>query len=120
MNGSRGPGLRNRRAIPLADVTLLPVERVGESIREAVATGGRLVSCFGMPEGADRTRLIAILADDAAGELDAVSAIVGDRYPSFTPVCPEAHGFEREIAEQCGVIPEGHPWLKPLRRHPPL
>lgn len=114
-----GLGLRNRRAIPLADVPLRPVDRLSESIREALATGRRLVSFFGTPDGADRTRLIAILADDAAGELDAVSAIVGDRYPSITPVCPEAHGFEREIAEQCGVIPEGHPWLKPLRRHPP-
>ncbi len=33
--------------------------------------------------------------------------------------CPAAHLFEREIAEQCGVVPHGHPWLKPLRRHPP-
>ena len=27
--------------------------------------------------------------------------------------------FEREIAEQCAVLPIGHPWLKPLRRHLP-
>jgi Ni,Fe-hydrogenase III large subunit len=26
--------------------------------------------------------------------------------------------FEREIAEQWGVRPEGHPWLKPIRFHP--
>jgi Ni,Fe-hydrogenase III large subunit len=37
----------------------------------------------------------------------------------LTPECPEVHLFEREIAEQCAVIPEGHPWLKPVRRHPP-
>ena len=38
-------------------------------------------------------------------------------YPSLTPACPQAHLFEREIAEQCGVVPEGHPWLKPVRFH---
>lgn len=119
MNGPHTSGLRNRRAVPLAAVPLHPVEYLGESVREAVAAGRRLVSFFGMPEGGDRTRLVAILADDGAGELDALSAIVGDRYPSITPVCPEAHLFEREIAEQCGVVPEGHPLLKPLRRHPP-
>ena len=30
---------------------------------------------------------------------------------------PQAHWFEREIAEQWGVRPEGHPWLKPIRFH---
>src|SRR3954471_13635416 len=34
----------------------------------------------------------------------------------MTPRCPEVHLFEREIAEQCGLRPEGHPWLKPVRR----
>jgi Ni,Fe-hydrogenase III large subunit len=42
---------------------------------------------------------------------------VGDRYPALTPECPQAHWFEREIAEQWGVVPEGHPWLKPIRFH---
>lgn len=28
--------------------------------------------------------------------------------------------FEREVAEQFGIEPEGHPWPKPLRFHPPL
>jgi len=96
-----------------------PVERFRESVIEAVGEGRRLAALFGMPEGDDRTRLIGILADDAGGELGATSTVVGDRYPSLAAVCPQAHGFEREIAEQCGVVPEGHPWLKPLRRHDP-
>jgi len=44
---------------------------------------------------------------------------VADRYPALTPACPQAHGFEREMAEQWGIKPEGHPWLKPVRFHPP-
>ena len=35
----------------------------------------------------------------------------------MTPDCPQVHLFEREIAEQWGVVPEGHPWLKPVRFH---
>ena len=38
----------------------------------------------------------------------------------MTPDCPEVHLFEREIAEQWGVVPEGHPWLKPVRFAPPM
>jgi len=112
-------GLRNRRAVPLRALPVEPVERFRESVIEAVGEGRRLAALFGMPEGDDRTRLIGILADDAGGELGATSTVVGDRYPSLAAVCPQAHGFEREIAEQCGVVPEGHPWLKPLRRHDP-
>src|SRR6058998_4014406 len=92
------------------------MERVHESVVAAVAEGWRLAAFFGLPDGSGQTRLIAILADDAGGELGATSAIVGDRYPSLTPACPQAHGFEREIAEQCGVVPEGHPWPTPPRR----
>ena len=119
MSRPSGLGLRNRRAVPLRSVPVEPVERFRESVAEAVTAGWRLVSFFGMPADGDQTRLLAILANDGAGELDATSALVGDRYASLSPACPQAHVFEREIAEQCGVVPEGHPWLKPLRRHPP-
>jgi len=119
MSSLRKPGLRNRRAIPWGTVSVEPMERFRESVAEAVAGGWRVASLFGMPEEHDQTRLVAILADDAEGQLGVTSAVAGDRYPSLAMAVPQVHGFEREIAEQCGVVPEGHPWLKPLRRHPP-
>ena len=112
-------GLRNRRTIPWPAVPRLPVEEFRRTVIEAAAEDWRLVSLFGMPDGDRETRLVAVLADDRQGELGALSAAVPDRYPALTPECPAAHVFEREIAEQCGVVPDGHPWLKPLRRHPP-
>ena len=39
------------------------------------------------------------------------------RSTSMTPDCPQAHLFEREIAEQWRLVAEGHPWLKPVRFH---
>ncbi|MGH7521204.1 MAG: NADH-quinone oxidoreductase subunit C [Gemmatimonadales bacterium] len=119
MSPLRAPGLRNRRAIPWGAVPEEPAERFRESVTEAVTGGWRLASLFGMPDGKDQTRLVAILADDTRGELGVTSAVVGDVYPSISAACPQALGFEREIAEQCGVVAEGHPGLKPLRRHPP-
>ena len=119
MRGVGAPGLRNRRTVPFDAVPLERVERFRESVLEAVSEGWRLISLFGMPEGSDLTRLVAILANDAAGELDATSTAIADRYPALSADCPQAETFEREIAEQCGVVPERHPSLKPLRRHPP-
>ena len=43
--------------------------------------------------------------------------LTSDCFPSLTPDCPQVHLFEREIAEQYGVRPEGHPWFKPVRFH---
>jgi Ni,Fe-hydrogenase III large subunit len=112
-------GLRNRRSVPWASVPLEMEGAFRETVLAAVADGWRLISYFGMPEGQTDTRLVAILAEDATGSLGATSTVVGDGFESLTPDCPAAHLFEREIAEQCGVVPRGHPWLKPLRRHPP-
>jgi Ni,Fe-hydrogenase III large subunit len=113
-------GLRNRRAVPLGSVPREPIEDFRRTVCDATETGDwRLVALFGMPESHGQTLLLAILADDEEGVLGATSAVVEGSYPALTPDCPEAHLFEREIAEQCGVVPMGHPWPKPVRRHPP-
>src|SRR5207244_460501 len=62
--------------------------------------------------------LYAVLADSLRGRLNVCRTHVeGSSYPSLTPDCPQAHLFEREIAEQYGVRPDGHPWFKPVRFH---
>ncbi len=42
-------------------------------------------------------------------------ALPGEHYPSLTATCPAAQLFERELWEQTGLVPDGHPWLKPVR-----
>lgn len=119
MTGERKAGLTNRRAVRLADIELLAVDVFRREVIDAVEEGARIVALFGTPERAHTLRLIAVLADDERGRLDALTAVVGQQYPSLATACPQASLFERELAEQCGVIPEGHPSLKPLRRHGP-
>ncbi len=111
--------LGNRRAAPLRGLPELTIDAFRGAVIGAVAGGWRIVSFFGTPESATTLRLIAILADDERSHLAVTTAVVGERYPALATDCPQAAIFEREIAEQCGVVPEGHPWLKPLRRHPP-
>jgi Ni,Fe-hydrogenase III large subunit len=112
-------GLRNRHSISFSAIAEEPIERFRDTILESIAAEWRIVSFFGMPDTNDDTRLVAVLADDNAGRLGALTAKVRDRYPALSPECPQASVFEREIAEQCGVRPDGHAWLKPLRRHLP-
>lgn len=107
---------RNGRAVDRNDVPDLSLDTFRTEIIYAVAREERLVALFGCahPEGA--VELWAVLASDREGLLRiGKTRISGDSYPSMTPECPEAHLFEREIAEQWSVLPEGHPWLKPVR-----
>jgi Ni,Fe-hydrogenase III large subunit len=119
VNPFDGLGLRNRRAIQLAEIPTESVERFRRTVIDSVQRGWRLVACFGVAEDESALRLMAVLADDQRGELGATSCIISTEYPALTPECPEAHYFERELAEQCGVTPIGHPELEPVRRHPP-
>jgi Ni,Fe-hydrogenase III large subunit len=105
----------NGTALPLDQIPVLPFEAFKDSILRAIREGARLAGLFS--DG--RMRLYAVLAEDAAHRL-AVGAteLKSGQFPSLTPVCPQAHLFEREIAEQYGLLPTGHPWLKPVRFHP--
>lgn len=78
--------------------------------------GARLCSWFAIHDGAAE-RLIAVIAFDADNTLAAARStpFVGV-YPTLTARHPEADLFEREVWEQSGLTPEGHPWLKPVRR----
>jgi Ni,Fe-hydrogenase III large subunit len=113
------PGLRNRRAVPFSALPRVDVESFRETVVQSVNAGWRLLAYFGLPEDHEHACLIAVLARDEEGQLGAISTVVSDRFEALAPVCTQANLFEREIAEQCAILPDGHPWLKPLRRHLP-
>lgn len=107
------------RAIPHREVPKVSFEEFRRTVVEAVASGQRVAALFGdAPPVAERVELYAVLADAARGLLRVgKTTLDADRFPSMTPDCPQVHLFEREIAEQYGICPEGHPWLKPARFH---
>jgi Ni,Fe-hydrogenase III large subunit len=85
-----------------------------------VSKGSRVSSLFCIPHKDGHRRLYAVLTDDIKGRIRVLGSDVHDSYPSITPDCPQVHMFEREIFEQWGVRPEGHPWLKPVRFEAPM
>ena len=110
------PRLHNCQPVPLAEVPYLLPEDFRAALLSEVRRGGRIVALFGQAE-ASGLRRWAVVAHRAEGRLAVLSGPLPDRYPALTPDCPQVHWFEREIAEQWGVRPEGHPWLKPIRFH---
>src|SRR5262245_54315171 len=99
----------------ISDVPRVSIDHFRDTVIDRLRQGARIAVLFGQPQGAQGTRLFGVLADENAGVLSILSTDVGESYPSLTPECPQAHWFEREIAEQCRIVPDGHPWLKPIR-----
>jgi Ni,Fe-hydrogenase III large subunit len=107
--------LVNATSVPWSEVPEWPAGEFVEATASALERGARLCAWFGVPEG-EATRLVAVLANDADNALAAGrSAPITEHYPSLTPRWPQAHLFEREVWEQHGLVPEHHPWLKPVR-----
>jgi Ni,Fe-hydrogenase III large subunit len=106
--------LWNTQPAPIASAPRLALEEFRAVVIGAPARGRRVCALFGAPH-AEGVALHVVLAADEEGVLEYAWTVVGDAYRALTPECPEVHLFEREIAEQWGVVPEGHPWLKPVR-----
>ncbi|MBI4597423.1 MAG: NADH-quinone oxidoreductase subunit C [Candidatus Omnitrophica bacterium] len=108
--------LKNPQAVDEAALPVLPIQEFRSTVLRAVLEGARLSAFFGRFING-KVKLYALLAHDETGECTAIATIVQDAYPSLTPECPQAQGFEREVAEQFAIRAEGHPWLKPVRSH---
>jgi Ni,Fe-hydrogenase III large subunit len=106
--------IHNGEALATADIPHLSTTAFRDKVCHDVASGARLAGLLRRPRPGGHS-LLAVLADDASGLLRLRATDVDGDYPSLTPDCHQAHLFEREIFEQHGLQPSGHPWLKPVR-----
>lgn len=108
--------LANATALPWSEVPEWPVEEFIRVVGDDLSGGARLSALFGVADG-ERVRLVAVLAFDADSTLGVGrSEPFTGGFPALSATHAQGHLFEREIWEQHGVMPEGHPWLKPVRR----
>jgi Ni,Fe-hydrogenase III large subunit len=108
--------LANATTLHWAEVPAWPVAEFVHATAAELDRGARLCAWFGVPEG-ESMSLVAVLAFDADNTLSvARSTPFTGSYPSLTTKHAQAHLFEREVWEQHGLTPTGHPWLKPVRR----
>ncbi len=92
----------------------LAFEELRTQVLELVAAGGKVVQFFAFEEDEDLVLLVVLRTN----QLLVASAVAPERWNSLSAEREAFHLFEREIAEQFGLVPEGHPWLKMVRYHP--
>lgn len=117
MNEKHYAQIRNGEAVGVGQIPVLPIGIFRQAILDAAQEGCRLAAYFGAAPSPKQMKIFAVLANDVNNELLVLSTPVAESYLALTPDCPQAHLFERELAENFGVQPEGHPWLKPVRYH---
>lgn len=106
--------IRNGEAIKRSALPCVSVEAFGTTLADFVKKDGYIVQFFAFTD-AGRTQLLAVVRND---KLYAISCQVDQDFPSLTGwVSEKFHMFEREIAEQFGIRPTSHPWLKMVRYH---
>lgn len=105
----------NGSSIPVQDIREMLLEDFLQEIVDLSGEHWRIAAYFGVP-GKEEVELWCILAG-AQERLGVLRSRVTGSLPSITAVCPEVHLFEREIAEQCGIVIDDHPWFKPVRYH---
>jgi Ni,Fe-hydrogenase III large subunit/Ni,Fe-hydrogenase III component G len=116
----------NAQAVEIEAVPQVPASSFADRCAELCAGGGRLSALVALPESQvsrpGARELLAVLADDQRARLALARTEVraGASYSALSARLPQAQAFEREIFETLGVLPDGHPWLKPLRRHADL
>ncbi len=105
--------IANGEAIAIASIPHLSFDEFSTQAIAIVSGGGKVVQFFAFQmDGA--VRLMAVLRTDV---LLVATCDAPEAYPALTARCEPFHMFEREIAEQYGIRPEGHPWLKMVRYH---
>jgi Ni,Fe-hydrogenase III large subunit len=93
----------------------LPLDDWAGRCAQALDAGDRLLTLFGRVAG--EQVLATALLQGPNGTLRVLRGAGqrGQSFPSLTPKFPAAQMLERELWEQTGLVPAGHPWLKPVR-----
>jgi Ni,Fe-hydrogenase III large subunit len=118
------PAVKPPAILTLANASAAPLAQLPRhdpaAFRELLGRGqGRRVSALFARRLGASLEAVAVIAADGDGVLELARAELGESFPSMTPALPEVHLFEREIWEQWGAVPIGHPWQKPVRFQPP-
>jgi Ni,Fe-hydrogenase III large subunit len=96
----------------------LSISELFALMNKALEAKNTLVSLWGRAAQADEAPGVVVTALWLTPEglrLARGHAQPGEAVPSLTARHPAAQAFERELWEQTGLVPEGHPWLKPMR-----
>lgn len=115
---------RNGQRIDLSSLHVAEIKNVVQSVLKSCEHGARPLLLF-TDTLQNPSILYFVMAHDNESTLAVYAADCKGltHYPSLTQHHPSFHFLERQLWEDTGIEPKGHPWLKPIRfssdRHNP-
>jgi Ni,Fe-hydrogenase III large subunit/NADH:ubiquinone oxidoreductase subunit C len=109
------------RPLEILERSLVPVVEIEvwvAALRQKLAADTYPVTLFGENEGERSIRVWCVLGDPAEHALWLTSTRMEKNGPHFQSLAsdyPSLNYFECELFEQVGIVPENHPWLRPVR-----
>ncbi len=108
--------INNNQVVEREKIPFLKFDDFRQEAMKIIENNGKVVHYFAYLDN-NAVKFIAVLRTD---QLLVAGCDAPEAYPSMSSQCEPFHMFEREIAEQYGIRPEGHPWLRMVRYHPNL
>lgn len=108
--------IKNNQTVNKSDI---PIDSFKNIKKDLDFKKMRVVQFFVNPENG-KNRLYCVFTGNEItqeAKLFVVSCYVENSFESITINNPALHLFEREIFENFGIEPIGHPWLKPVRKN---
>lgn len=105
--------IKPSEGIALSAIPDLSFQHFYDHCLELVNQNAQLVQFFAF-ESHSKLKIMAVFRLDG---LYIMQSDLPETYESLTKQCEKFNLFERELAEQYGVLPEGHPWFKAVRYH---
>ncbi|MGE3062317.1 MAG: NADH-quinone oxidoreductase subunit C [bacterium] len=109
--------IKNGLKISTKEIPDLNINEFISFLKKSVDESKRCILLFGKKEG-ESVRVYAVMSDDNNSLMYIVSTLFEKqrmKYESLTNYHPSFNLFERELFEEWGIVPEGHPFLKPVR-----
>lgn len=108
--------LGNGMAARWSDVPVCGMEEFRSLLRDCSEQQQHRIAAFFSVADGEQFRLVAVMEDPERHGFELCSTTVGRQYPALSRDITALQKFERLIAERDGIVPEGHPYLQPVRR----
>ncbi|HEX2961365.1 MAG TPA: NADH-quinone oxidoreductase subunit C [Ignavibacteriales bacterium] len=111
--------VQNQRPFELSLVPELTAAEFEAEGRQILSEGSRMMGLFEVEKTSGGKKVLAVFGNNETSQIYIVKCVFpkeGERFRSFADEFPNTNYFECELAENSGILPEGHPWLRPVRK----
>jgi Ni,Fe-hydrogenase III large subunit len=110
--------VQNNQSFDLDSMTFGSSGEFHNSVLTALSGGSRMLA-LAPPDRNNPCTIVCALADAESSMITVIGTDFDDevlQFESFANEYPQTNYFECELAENYGIVPLNHPWLRPVRK----